>query len=188
MLFYQPSVYLAHPLQIFAVWEGGMSFHGGALGVAIAIIWFCRRNAIPLLGFADRVVVAVPIGLGLGRIANFINGELWGRAAPGWLPWAMIFPNGGAIPRHPSQLYEALLEGLVLFFVMLAQSRRESLRARFGWLSGAFLIGYGIARIAGEFFREPDVFLGYLVGGVTMGQLLCIPMLIAGAWLILRTR
>jgi phosphatidylglycerol:prolipoprotein diacylglycerol transferase len=188
VLFYQPRVYLAHPLQIFAVWEGGMSFHGGALGVAIAIIWFCRRNAIPLLGFADRVVVAVPIGLGLGRIANFINGELWGRAAPGWLPWAMIFPNGGAIPRHPSQLYEALLEGLVLFLVMLALSRRESLRARFGWLSGAFLIGYGIARITGEFFREPDVFLGYLVGGVTMGQLLCIPMLIAGAWLILRTR
>jgi phosphatidylglycerol:prolipoprotein diacylglycerol transferase len=188
VLFYQPRVYLAHPLQIFAVWEGGMSFHGGALGVAIAIIWFCRRNAIPLLGFADRVVVAVPIGLGLGRIANFINGELWGRAAPGWLPWAMIFPNGGPIPRHPSQLYEALLEGLVPFLVMLALSRRESLRARFGWLSGAFLIGYGIARITGEFFREPDVFLGYLVGGVTMGQLLCIPMLIAGAWLILRTR
>ena len=188
VLFYQPSVYLAHPLQIFAVWEGGMSFHGGALGVAIAIVWFCWRNAIPLLGFADRVVVAVPIGLGLGRIANFINGELWGRAAPGWLPWAMIFPNGGPIPRHPSQLYEALLEGLVLFLVMFALSRRETLRMRSGWLSGAFLIGYGIARITGEFFREPDVFLGYLIGGVTMGQLLCIPMLIAGAWLILRAR
>ena len=188
VLFYQPSVYLAHPLQIFAVWEGGMSFHGGALGVITAIVWFCRRNAIPLLGFADRVVVTVPIGLGLGRIANFINGELWGRPAPDWLPWAMIFPNGGAIPRHPSQLYEALLEGLVLFLVMFALSRRETLRMRSGWLSGAFLIGYGIARITGEFFREPDVFLGYLIGGVTMGQLLCIPMLIAGAWLILRAR
>jgi phosphatidylglycerol---prolipoprotein diacylglyceryl transferase len=188
VLFYQPSVYLAHPGMIFAVWEGGMSFHGGTLGMIVAIIWFCRRNAIPLLGFADRVVVAVPIGLCFGRIANFINGELWGRPAPDWLPWAMIFPNGGPVPRHPSQLYESLLEGAVLFVVMFALSRQERLRARLGWLSGAFLIGYGIARITGEFFREPDVFLGYLIGGVTMGQLLCIPMLIAGAWLILRSR
>jgi phosphatidylglycerol---prolipoprotein diacylglyceryl transferase len=187
VLFYQPSVYLTHPLQIFAVWEGGMSFHGGALGVTIAIVWFCRRNGISLLGFADRVAVTVPIGLGLGRVANFINGELWGRAAS--VSWAMVFPRDALqVPRHPSQLYEALLEGLVLLLVMLVLSRRESLRARFGWLSGAFLIGYGIARITGEFFREPDVFLGYLIGGVTMGQLLCIPMLIAGAWLILRTR
>ena len=115
VLFYQPGVYLAHPAMIFAVWEGGMSFHGGALGVAVAIVWFCRRNRIPLLGFADRVAVCVPIGLGLGRVANFINGELWGRPAPDWLPWAMIFPNGGPEPRHPSQLYQALLEGLVLF-------------------------------------------------------------------------
>ena len=111
---------------ILAVWEGGMSFHGGALGVAVAIVWFCRRNAIPLLGFADRVAVCVPIGLGLGRIANFINGELWGRQAPDWLPWAMIFPNGGPVPRHPSQLYEALLEGVVLFVVMFALSRQET--------------------------------------------------------------
>ena len=188
VLFYQPGVYLAHPAMILAVWEGGMSFHGGALGVAVAIIWFCRHNGISLLGFADRVAVTVPIGLGLGRIANFINGELWGRPAPASLPWAMIFPNGGPVPRHPSQLYEALLEGLVLFTVMFALSRRESLRARFGWLTGAFLIGYGLARSTGEFFREPDLFLGYLIGGATMGQLLCIPMLIVGAWLILRTR
>jgi phosphatidylglycerol:prolipoprotein diacylglycerol transferase len=188
VLFYQPSVYLAHPAMILAVWEGGMSFHGGALGVAVAIVWFCRHNGIPLLGFADRVAVTVPIGLGLGRIANFINGELWGRPAPDWLPWAMIFPNGGPVPRHPSQIYEALLEGLVLFTVMFTLSHRESLRTRFGWLTGAFLIGYGIARSTGEFFREPDVFLGYLIGDATMGQLLCIPMLIAGAWLILRTR
>lgn len=188
VLFYQPAYYLAHPALALAVWEGGMSFHGGTLGMIVAIIWFCRRNAIPLLGFADRVVVAVPIGLCFGRIANFINGELWGRPAPDWLPWAMIFPNGGPVPRHPSQLYESLLEGAVLFVVMFALSRQERLRARLGWLSGAFLIGYGIARITGEFFREPDVFLGYLIGGVTMGQLLCIPMLIAGAWLILRSR
>ena len=188
VLFYQPGFYLAHPTMIFAVWEGGMSFHGGALGVAIAIIWFCRHNAIPLLGFADRVAVCAPIGLCFGRIANFINGELWGRPAPSWLPWAMVFPNGGPQPRHPSELYEALLEGVVLFLVMLALSRREGLRARFGWLTGAFLVGYGIARTTGEFFREPDVFLGYLIGGVTMGQLLCIPMLAAGFWLILRTK
>jgi phosphatidylglycerol:prolipoprotein diacylglycerol transferase len=188
VMFYQPGVYLTHPAMILAVWEGGMSFHGGVLGVAVAIVWFCRRNAIPLLGFADRVAVCAPIGLGLGRIANFVNGELWGRAAPDWLPWAMIFPNGGPVPRHPSQLYEALLEGVVLLLVMLALSRRESLRARFGWLTGAFLVGYAIARTTCEFFREPDVFLGYLIGGVTMGQLLCIPMLIAGGWLMLRTR
>ncbi len=188
VLFYQPAVYLAHPQMILAVWEGGMSFHGGALGVAVAILWFCRRNAIPLLGFADRVAVTVPIGLCLGRIANFVNGELWGRQAPDWLPWAMVFPNGGPFPRHPSQLYEALLEGVVLFAVMLVLARRESLRARFGWLTGAFLVGYAIARSVCEFFREPDVFLGYLAGGVTMGQLLCIPMLAAGLWLMLRTR
>jgi phosphatidylglycerol---prolipoprotein diacylglyceryl transferase len=188
VLFYQPLFYLTHPAMILAVWEGGMSFHGGALGMAIAIVWFCRRNAIPLLGFADRVAVCVPIGLGLGRIANFINGELWGRPAPDWLPWAMIFPAVGPEPRHPSQLYQALLEGLVLFLVMLPLSRREDLRARLGWLTGAFLVGYGVARIIGEFFRQPDIFLGYLVAGATMGQLLSIPMVIAGAWLILRTR
>jgi phosphatidylglycerol:prolipoprotein diacylglycerol transferase len=188
VLFYQPQAYLAHPAMILAVWEGGMSFHGGALGVTIAIVWFCRRNAIPLLGFADRIAVCVPIGLGLGRIANFINGELWGRPAPDWLPWAMIFPAAGPEPRHPSQLYQALLEGLVLFLVMFALSRRESLRARFGWLTGAFLVGYGVARITGEFFRQPDIFLGYLVGGATMGQLLSLPMVLAGVWLILRTR
>jgi phosphatidylglycerol---prolipoprotein diacylglyceryl transferase len=188
VIFYQPGVYLAHPGMIFAVWEGGMSFHGGALGVAIAIVWFCRRNAIPLLGFADRVAVCTPIGLGLGRIANFINGELWGRPAPDWLPWAMIFPATGQQPRHPSQLYQALLEGLLLLLAMLALSRREPVRARFGYLTGAFLIGYGVARVIGEIFRQPDVFLGFLVAGTTMGQLLSVPMVIVGAWLILRTR
>jgi len=157
--------------------------------------------------------VCVPIGLGLGRVANFINGELWGRPAPESLPWGMIFPRAEAVvnppdglyaklqttlcanlpaslcvPRHPSQIYEMLLEGVVLLCVLLALSRRESLRARFDWLTGAFLVGYGIARIIGEFFRQPDVFLGYLLAGATMGQLLSIPMVIAGAWLILRTR
>jgi phosphatidylglycerol---prolipoprotein diacylglyceryl transferase len=186
VLFYQPSVYLAHPGMILAVWEGGMSFHGGALGVTIATVWFCHRNRVPLLGFADRLAVVAPIGLGLGRIANFINGELWGRPAPEALPWAMIFPHAGPVPRHPSQIYQALLEGLVLFVVMAALSRREALRARFGLLTGVFLTGYAIARITGEFFREPDAFLGFLAFGATMGQVLSLPMLIAGIWLILR--
>jgi phosphatidylglycerol:prolipoprotein diacylglycerol transferase len=188
VLFYQPSTYLAHPAMILAVWEGGMSFHGGMLGVAIAIAIFCYRNAIPLLGFADRIAVVAPIGLGLGRVANFINGELWGRAAPDWLPWAMIFPRAGMEPRHPSQLYQALLEGLVLLAVMAVLARRESLRARFGTLTGVFLCGYAIARIIGEFFREPDSFLGFLAFGATMGQVLSVPMLLAGIWLIVRAR
>ncbi|HVC60625.1 MAG TPA: prolipoprotein diacylglyceryl transferase [Acetobacteraceae bacterium] len=213
VLFYQPQLYFAHPALIFAVWEGGMSFHGGMLGVAVAIVIFCRRNRIPLLGFADRIAVCAPIGLGLGRIANFINGELWGRPAPLWWPGAMVFPNAtpaahpsmqvydalrqtvcagldpsSCVPRYPSELYEATLEGLVLFCVMFALARSARLRARLGWLTGAFLVGYGIARITGECFREPDAFLGFLPFGTTMGQLLCIPMLFAGAWLIWRAR
>ncbi len=211
VLFYQPAVYLAHPAQIFAVWEGGMSFHGGMLGVAVAIVVFCRRNRIRLLGFADRIAVCAPIGLGLGRIANFINGELCGRPAPLSWPGAMVFPNAEptahpsmqvydalrqtvcagldpsrCVPRYPSELYEATLEGLVLLCVMLLLARSEALRARFGWLTGAFLVGYGIARITGECFREPDAFLGFLPFGTTMGQVLSIPMLFAGAWLIWR--
>jgi phosphatidylglycerol:prolipoprotein diacylglycerol transferase len=188
VLFYQPSTYLAHPAMILAVWEGGMSFHGGMLGVAIAITVYCRRNAINLLGFADRISVAAPIGLGLGRVANFINGELWGRPASPDLPWAMIFPRAGDVPRHPSQIYQALLEGLLLFTAMFLLSRREAIRARFGMLTGVFLCGYALARIVGEFFREPDAFLGFLAFGATMGQLLSIPMLLAGIWLVLRAR
>ncbi|HBK04741.1 MAG TPA: prolipoprotein diacylglyceryl transferase [Acetobacteraceae bacterium] len=188
VLFYQPSVYLAHPSMILAVWEGGMSFHGGMLGVAVAVSIFCWRNAIPLLGFADRIAIVAPIGLGLGRVANFINGELWGRPAPEWLPWAMIFPRAGTVPRHPSQLYEALMEGVLLATLMFVMSRRESIRARFGMLTGIFLCGYAVARIVGEYFREPDAFLGFLSFGTTMGQILSIPMLIAGIWLIARAR
>jgi phosphatidylglycerol:prolipoprotein diacylglycerol transferase len=188
VLFYQPSRFLEAPLEIFAVWQGGMSFHGGMLGVTIALIWFCRRNAIPLFGFADRVAVVVPIGLGLGRIANFINGELWGRVAPDTLPWAMVFPHGGPLPRHPSQLYQALLEGALLLVVMAFLSRSEAIRARFGTLTGVFLCGYAMARIVGEFFRQPDAFLGFLFAGATMGQLLSLPMFAAGLWMILRAR
>lgn len=188
VLFYQPAEYLAHPRQILEVWHGGMSFHGGMLGVALATTWFCRRNRISILGFADRIAVCAPIGLGLGRIANFINGELWGRPAPSWLPWAMVFPTGGDVARHPSEIYQALLEGLILFLVMYSLSRREALRARIGFLTGAFLIGYGIARIIGECFRQPDAFLGFLAFGTTMGQLLSIPMVLIGIWLVLRSR
>jgi phosphatidylglycerol:prolipoprotein diacylglycerol transferase len=188
VLFYQPGYYLQNPLSALEVWHGGMSFHGGFVGVAVATIWFCRRRAIPLLGFADRLAVVAPIGLMLGRIANFINGELWGRAAPDWLPWAMVFPNGGDIPRHPSQLYQASMEGLLLFCVVALLARRETIRARFGTLTGVFLIGYGLARCIGELFRQPDAFLGFLFAGATMGQLLSLPMILAGIWLIRRTR
>ena len=187
-LFYQPAIYLSDPLSILKVWTGGMSFHGGMLGVAIAIVWFCRHNRIPVLGFADRLAVCAPIGLGLGRIANFVNGELWGRPAPDWLPWAMVFPRGGPVARHPSQIYQALMEGLLLFLVLFLLSRREAIRARFGMLTGVFLIGYAMARITGEFFREPDEFLGFLWFGATMGQLLSVPMLLAGLWLVLRRK
>jgi phosphatidylglycerol:prolipoprotein diacylglycerol transferase len=180
VLFYQPHYYFAHPLMIFALWRGGMSFHGGMLGVAAAITLFARAHRLALLGFADRIAVCAPIGLGLGRIANFINGELWGRPAPPSLPWAMIFPAAGPIPRHPSEIYEALLEGVLLFLLMVLLYRREGLRARFGFLTGAFLAGYALARSTAEFFREPDAFLGFLPGGLTMGQVLSLPMLLAG--------
>jgi phosphatidylglycerol:prolipoprotein diacylglycerol transferase len=188
VLFYQPQFYLQHPLQIPAVWTGGMAFHGGMLGVILATILFCRINRIPFLGFADRLAVVTPIGLGLGRIANFINGELWGRAAPDWLPWRMVFPRADDIPRHPSQIYQALMEGLLLFILLWTLSRKEAIRARLGTLSGMFLIGYGVFRIIGEFFREPDNFLGYLWAGATMGQLLSIPMILVGLVLVAAAR
>jgi phosphatidylglycerol:prolipoprotein diacylglycerol transferase len=186
VLFYQPDLYLAHPLAALQVWQGGMSFHGGALGVIVALILYCRQQRIPFFGFGDRICVVVPIGLGLGRCANFINGELWGRPAPDWLPWAMIFPQAGPVPRHPSQLYQALMEGLILFLILWVLSRREAIRARFGLLSGVFLVGYAIARSIGEMFRQPDAFLGFLFEGATMGQLLSVPMLLLGLWLIVR--
>ena len=188
VLFYQPLHYLHDPLGAFAVWQGGMSFHGGTLGVVVALVLYCRRHGIPLLGFADRIAVVTPIGLGLGRIANFINGELWGREAPEWLPWAMIFPNAGPEPRHPSQLYQAGMEGALLLLVLALLCRSPAIRARFGVLTGVFLVGYAIARIIGELFREPDAFLGFLAAGATMGQLLSLPMIAAGLWLILRAR
>jgi phosphatidylglycerol:prolipoprotein diacylglycerol transferase len=187
VLFYKPLEYLADPAGIFKTWEGGMSFHGGLLGVILAIMLFARRNRIDQWYVADGVGCAVPIGLGLVRLANFINGELWGRIAPD-VPWAMVFPGGGGVARHPSQLYEALLEGLVLFAIMWLLSRRADIRARPGTLTGCFLVGYGCFRILGEFFREPDAHLGFLSLGATMGQWLSAPMIAFGLYCIWRAK
>ncbi len=186
VLFYQPGLYLAHPARIVQVWNGGMSFHGGAIGVAVAIAWFCWRNRINILGFADRIATCVPIGLGLGRVANFINGELWGREAPAWWPGALIYPQAGPpyVPRFPSELYEAFLEGVVLLAILLMLARSEFVRARFGMLTGVFLVGYAVCRIVAECFRQPDAFLGYIGGVLTMGQILSFPMLLIGLGLI----
>ncbi len=184
VLFYQPGYFFTHPANIVAVWDGGMSFHGGFLGVTIAILWFCRKNNINVLRFADRIAVAVPIGLFLGRCANFINGELWGRPAPAWFPLAMVYPGAGPLPRYPSELIEACLEGIILFCVLLLASRSLAIRTRVGTLAGIFVAGYGVARIIGECFREPDPFLGFLPFDTTMGQLLSIPMVFAGLGII----
>jgi phosphatidylglycerol---prolipoprotein diacylglyceryl transferase len=187
VLFYKPGYYLENPLEIIQLWHGGMSFHGGAIGVVAALYLFCRRRNIPFLGLGDILVCAVPIGLFFGRIANFINGELFGR--PSDVPWAMVFPSDPLrLPRHPSQLYEAGLEGLVLFVILFVLQRYTAVRERPGLLAGVFLIGYGCARIIAEFFREPDAQLGFLVFGATMGQLLSLPLLAIGAYMIWRAR
>jgi len=186
VLFYQPGHFLANPLAILEVWRGGMSFHGGLVGTAIALILFAQARRIPLLTLTDLVAAATPIGLGLGRIANFINGELYGR--PTDVPWAVVFPAGGPAPRHPSQLYEAMLEGVALFLLLLVLVRVFEARKRPGLISGVFLLGYGAARIFAEFFREPDPQLGFLWGGATMGQLLTLPMMAGGVALLLIAR
>ena len=186
VLFYQPDQFLAHPDQIPMVWKGGMSFHGGLIGVILAMLLFARRRRLPFFQLADIVACATPIGLFLGRIANFINGELFGR--PSDVPWAMVFPNGGPEPRHPSQLYESLLEGLVLFIVLFVFARFAAARRDQGLLSGIFFIGYGVARIVGELFREPDANLSYLIGGTTMGQWLSAPMILLGIVFVLGRR
>jgi phosphatidylglycerol:prolipoprotein diacylglycerol transferase len=183
ILFYQADFYFAHPLEIFKVWHGGMSFHGGMLGVISAAWIYTKRHKISFFAFTDLLACVTPIGLGLGRLANFVNGELYGRETDA--PWGMIFPRGGDIPRHPSQLYEASLEGLVLFLVMFALARQPKLRGRAGFLSGCFLLLYGLFRFTLEFFREPDTQLGFLMGGTTMGQWLSIPMVLFGLYLML---
>jgi phosphatidylglycerol:prolipoprotein diacylglycerol transferase len=177
VVFYNPGHYLSNPLEILYVWQGGMSFHGGLIGVVVATALFARKAGIPLLGLGDIVCCAAPVGLFLGRLANFVNGELFGR--PTDLPWGMIFPHGGPVPRHPSQLYEATLEGVVLFFVLWLLVRRGGLRHR-GLTTGVFLAGYAAARMFVEQFRRPDPQIGFLADGITMGQLLSLPMLLIG--------
>ncbi|MGF1639456.1 MAG: prolipoprotein diacylglyceryl transferase [Rhodospirillales bacterium] len=184
VLFYKAGYYLDDPLAAFAVWQGGMSFHGGLLGVVVAALLFCRRRRIPTLAFGDVIFCVAPIGLLLGRIANFVNNELVGRV--GDVPWAMVFPGYGPLPRHPSQLYQAALEGLVLLVVLNLLWRIEAIRRRPGMLSGAFLAGYACFRALGELFRQPDEHIGFLVAGTTMGQWLSLPMLIVGVALIVR--
>jgi phosphatidylglycerol:prolipoprotein diacylglycerol transferase len=178
VIFYKPSEYLADPISILRIWEGGMSFHGGMLGVITALILFALKRRIPFFRLSDLVAAATPIGLFFGRIANFINGELWGR--PSDVPWAMVFPGAGPEPRHPSQLYEAASEGLILFAILAVAAQRAAIRRRDGLLSGMFLIGYAIARSICELFREPDSYLGFIVGGISMGQILSFPMLVTG--------
>jgi phosphatidylglycerol---prolipoprotein diacylglyceryl transferase len=183
VLFYNLPFFVEHPAEILELWKGGMSFHGGFLGCVAAVMLFCRQNGISILSLGDITTAVGPIGLFLGRIANFINSELWGRPADPALPWAMVFPNGGPEPRHPSQLYEAGLEGIVLFTLLAVMIRYGALK-RPGLILGSFIAFYGLARIVGEHFREPDAQLGFLWGGLTMGMLLSLPMVIAGGILI----
>ncbi len=186
VLFYNPGYFLEHPTEIFAVWRGGMSFHGGFLGVILAVILFCRSRGLSILTLLDLSAAAVTIGLFFGRIANFINGELFGRVTD--VPWAMVFPGGGPEPRHPSQLYEAALEGLLLFFVLryLTHSRLKLVSP--GFVAGVFAIGYGLSRIVVEFFRMPDAHIGLYAGWISMGMILSLPMLAIGAALVANAR
>jgi len=184
VLFYNFDYYMENPAGILQVWRGGMSFHGGIMGVAVAGLIFVRKRNIAALRFADILACAAPIGLFFGRLANFINGELYGRVSD--VAWAMVFPRGGPLPRHPSQLYEALLEGLVLFVILFLLARKSSIRNRPGILTGIFLAGYGLSRSFVELFRQPDAHIGSLLGGTTMGQWLSVPMVLIGVALILR--
>jgi phosphatidylglycerol:prolipoprotein diacylglycerol transferase len=185
VLFYNFPYFVEHPLEMFQIWHGGMSFHGGFIGCVLAVVLFARKRGISILSLGDITCAAGTIGLFLGRIANFINGELWGR--PSDVPWAMVFPTGGPLPRHPSQLYEATLEGLVLFVGLALLIRAGALR-RPGIIIGCFAVGYAIARVICEFFREPDAQLGFLWGGLTMGMLLSVPLFLVGLAFIIYAR
>ncbi|MDP4822894.1 MAG: prolipoprotein diacylglyceryl transferase [Aestuariivirgaceae bacterium] len=186
VLFYEPLVFLHDPLQAFAIWQGGMSFHGGFLGVVVACVVFARRHGLRVDRLLDLGGASVPVGLGLGRVANFINGELYGRTSD--VPWAIVFPGAGPLARHPSQLYEAALEGLALFAAArIATHVFGSLRYP-GMTAGVFAFGYAASRIIVEHFREPDVQLGYLAGPLTMGMLLSVPLGLVGIWLLVRAR
>jgi len=182
VLFYNFAEYAAHPLSIFKVWEGGMSFHGGLIGVVFVILAFCRHHKINPLAMGDIVATVVPIGLFFGRLANFINGELFGRITT--VPWAINFPAGGGLPRHPSQLYEAFLEGIVLFIILFFMSRNAKIRRMHGVLFGTLLAGYGTSRFLVEFVREPDPQLGLFLQYFSMGQFLCLPMIALGFLII----
>ena len=177
-LFYKPGYYLSHPLEVFYVWQGGMSFHGGLLGVIASMAWFAYSRKKPFWQVADFVAPCVPTGLAAGRVGNFINGELWGRLSVPDLPWGMVFRDGGPLPRHPSQVYQFLMEGLLLFVLLWLYARKQ--RAP-GQVASAFLLGYGVFRFIAEFFREPDAFLGLLSLGMSLGQWLCVPMVLGGA-------
>lgn len=182
ILFYQFGSYLHDPLSMLRIWEGGMSFHGGAAGMILAMIFYAMRRKIPLLRLTDLICCAVPIGLFFGRLANFVNGELFGRVTTS--PLGMVFPYGGPEPRHASQLYEAVLEGFVLTGIMVLLAHKPKVRNMPGILSAVFLSGYALSRITVEFFREPDTQIGYIAGLFTMGQILCLPMLLGAAVLI----
>lgn len=183
-LFYKPAYYAAHPLEVFAVWQGGMSFHGGMLGVIAAMALFAWQRQRAWFLVTDFIAPCVPTGLAAGRVGNFINGELWGRAADPSLPWAMVFPQSGSmVPRHPSQVYQFLGEGLLLFVVMWLYARKPR---PLGAVSGIFLIGYGCLRFMAEYFREPDAHLGLLALGLSMGQWLCVPMVMLGLYMLWR--
>ncbi len=183
VLFYKPGYYLEHPLEVFAVWQGGMAFHGGLLGAIAATLVLCRRRGLEFWRVIDFAAPLVPIGLAAGRLGNFINGELWGR--PTDLPWAVVFPQAGdALARHPSQLYQFAGEGLLLFLILWRYSARPR---GAGQVSGMFLVGYGVLRFLAEFARQPDAFLGTIAMGLTMGQLLCVPMVAFGLWLLMRS-
>ena len=182
VVFYKPSMIVDDPLQILQLWNGGMSFHGGFLGVVAATYTFGRRNSVPFLQLLDLAAVTVPVGLGLGRLANFVRGELFGRVSD--VQWAMVFPEGGPLPRHPSQLYEFALEGVVLFAVLMIGVHRGKILSRSGMASGIFGIGYGLSRIVVEFAREPDAHVGYIAGWGTLGMIYSLPVIGAGIWLI----
>jgi phosphatidylglycerol:prolipoprotein diacylglycerol transferase len=183
VLFYEPEYYFANPAEIFAVWKGGMAFHGGLIGVLVALWAFARKTGRSFLQVGDFVAPLVPLGLAFGRIGNFINGELWGRAASPDLPWGMVFQHVDNIARHPSQLYQAGLEGLLLFILLWIYSSRSR---PVGAVSGAFLIGYGSFRFIAEYFREPDAGIFGLSYLMSMGQWLSVPMILMGTWLMWR--